>query len=263
MWLRFCQRLLFASTRILAYHSVHPERRDILSVHPDDFRRQMRWLASLGWRGVSLSEFVHLSSQPSERHSRVFGITFDDGYADNLYHALPVLKEFGFSATVFVIADRIGTDVVHNSRWLTLYSDVLPSAYRYLTWEEVETLHDVGIEVGAHTCTHPLLDQIDYWAQFREIALCKTTLAKNIGGQVVSFCYPAGRYNGQTLDLVRASGYRQAVITPSSTRWGRQPDCYLLTRAGIYHTDSLIRFQLKCTPLFDLMRMFRVLRPAK
>ena len=235
----------------------------MISVHPDDFRRQMRWLASLGWRGVSLSKLVHLSSQPGERHSRVFGITFDDGYADNLYHALPVLQELGFSATVFVIADRIETDAVHNPRWLTLYPDVIPSTYRYLTWEEVGTLCDSGIEIGAHTCTHPFLDQTDYRAQFREIALCRIKLEQAIGDLVVSFCYPAGRYNGQTLELVRASGYRQAVITPSSIRWGCQPDPYLLRRAGIYHTDSLMRFQLKCTPLFDLMRTFRFLRPTK
>jgi len=263
MWSRFYQRLLFATTRILAYHSVHPERRDILSVHPDDFRRQMEWLASLGWRGVSLAEFVHVSSQQGGTRSRVFGITFDDGYADSLYHALPVLQELGFSATVFVIVDRIGTDVVHSPRWLTLYPEVSASAYRYLTWEEVQVLRDAGIEIGAHTCTHPFLDRIDYRAQFREIALCRIKLEQAIGGHVVSFCYPAGRYNGQTLELVRACGYRQAVLTPSSIRGDRQPDPYLLRRAGIYHTDSLMRFQLKCTPLFDFVRTFGFLHPTK
>jgi len=217
----------------------------------------MKRLASLGWRGVSLAEFVHLSSQSNGTRSRVFGITFDDGYADSLYHALPVLQELGFSATVFVIVDRIGTDVIHNPRWLTLYPDVLPSTYRYLTWEEVKTLYDTGIEIGAHTCTHPFLDQLDYPAQFQEIALCRTRLEQAISGHVVSFCYPAGRYNGQTLELVRACGYRQAVLTPSSIRWDCQPDPYLLRRAGIYHTDSLMRFQLKCTPLFDLVRSLR------
>lgn len=250
-------KMIFACTKILAYHSIHPTRLDTLALHPDEFYRQMKWLASLGWQGVSLAEYVRLTSQPNGESLKIFAVTFDDGYADNLKYALPVLKEFNFNATIFVVVDRIGTDIIHETKWLSLYPNVSRSDYRYLNWNEVNELLDAGMEIGAHTCTHVLLDEVNYQTRFAEIADCRTKLEQTIATPIVSFCYPKGQYNKQTLEIVKASGYNQAVVTPNKIKRFKQPDVYQLRRIGVYHNDNLFRFRLKCLPVFDMIRMLR------
>jgi peptidoglycan/xylan/chitin deacetylase (PgdA/CDA1 family) len=251
------KRLIFTTSKILAYHSINPRRIDNLAVDPQEFYRQMKWLAELGWKGVSLNEFVRCTFQPNGKHANLFAITFDDGFADTLLYALPILKEFNFNATIFLIVDDVGTKTIHKKQWLSQYPNVGSSDYRYLDWREVDKLLKEGIEIGAHTCTHPLLDEVSYQVQFEEIALSRIKLEKKIGHPILSFCYPDGRYNNQVLDLVKASGYQQAVVTPYNISSFVQKDIYQLRRIGIYRSDNLLRFQFKCTPGFDIIRMLR------
>ena len=241
----------------MAYHSIHPTRIDNLAVHPDEFYRQMKWLAGLGWQGVSLAEFVRGTYQLNKKTAKLFAITFDDGFADNLIYALPVLKEFNFNATIFVIVDDVGTQSIHKKQWLSQYPGVDASNYRYLDWSEVGMLLNAGIEIGAHTCTHPLLNEVNYRNQFTEITLSRIKLEKKTGHPIVSFCYPDGRYDNQVLDLVKASGYQQAVVTPYNITSFVQKDIYQLRRIGIYRSDNISRFKFKCMPGFDMIRMLR------
>jgi peptidoglycan/xylan/chitin deacetylase (PgdA/CDA1 family) len=73
-----------------------------LSVAPADFRRQMAFLHGLGYQGLSMTALQPFLK--GERQGKVFGITFDDGYLNNLTHALPVLQQYGFSSTCYVVS---------------------------------------------------------------------------------------------------------------------------------------------------------------
>ena len=90
-----------ATLPILTYHNVDVPRRGAplqgLYVLPRRFRMQMRMLKWMGYRGLSMSGL--LPYLRGEKRGKVVGITFDDGYLDNLVHALPVLLEYGFQAT--------------------------------------------------------------------------------------------------------------------------------------------------------------------
>ena len=89
---------------IAMFHSVSPYDEDpyLVTVTPERFDRQMRWLRRRGLRGVSVGELMSASRHGAGRE--LIGLTFDDGYADFIEYALPVLARYGFGGTVFPIA---------------------------------------------------------------------------------------------------------------------------------------------------------------
>lgn len=112
------------------------------------------------------------------------------------------------------------------------------------------------MEIGSHTCTHPLLDQVDHATQAYEVQESKAQLEAQLGTTISSFCYPAGHFTDETLALVRTAGYEQAVVTPwrrGLIRGGR----YTQPRVGIYLEDDWRRFRFKVSPLFALYRTLR------
>src|SRR5882757_1771876 len=92
---------------ILMYHSITPYREDPyqITVTPARFEQQMRWLRRRGLRGASVREV--LDARAMGCGQGLVGLTFDDGYADFVDYALPVLKRYGFTATAYLIAGRL------------------------------------------------------------------------------------------------------------------------------------------------------------
>ena len=99
---------------VLMYHSVSPYDEDPykLTITPERFEQHMRWLRSRGLRGVCMADL--LSARANGRGRRLIGLTFDDGYQDFATYAMPVLQRYGFTATVFVLAGRLGGQDVWN-----------------------------------------------------------------------------------------------------------------------------------------------------
>src|SRR5207244_2289516 len=93
------------------YHRVtarpHPELRE-WAVSPRTLRRQLRWLRATGHTLVSLSDVFDAYRGASTLPPRPVALTFDDGYADTAGTAAPILSEFGYAATLFVVAERVG-----------------------------------------------------------------------------------------------------------------------------------------------------------
>lgn len=168
---------------ILAYHSIsdnlfgklHPYQQ--INTSPAVFASQMKWLRRAGYRSINLPELI--AALDTERDwSKAFVLTFDDGYQDFYTEAFPVLKQCGFSATVFLASDRIRN-----------VAACIEGA-NYLTWHEVRELNTQGIEFGSHSVTHADFrslgpEQIEY-----ELGFSKETIEQEIGAQVGSFSYP-------------------------------------------------------------------------
>jgi peptidoglycan/xylan/chitin deacetylase (PgdA/CDA1 family) len=229
---------------ILAYHSVSEHRRDALAVRASDFADQIAWLHRNGYRSMTLAEFM---SQPIKKGERIVIITFDDGYADNYSLAFPILKQFGFVATIFLVSDYVNTDHVY--QWdapkIATQRDSLP--YRVLTWEQVHEMAASGIEFGSHTCTHPELTKLAVKRCAEEIVRSRLDLQARLGREVVSFCYPRGDLNTDIIQMVEEAGYGCAVVTPK--RAGIPLCRYTLRRVGIYYDVTPLRFRLKIAPL--------------
>ncbi|MFI4914084.1 MAG: polysaccharide deacetylase family protein [Steroidobacterales bacterium] len=234
---------------ILTYHNVDqpPVRVKYrrLYVTPRQFTAQMTLLRRLGIEGVSLSEGLR-RLRSGDRRACV-ALTFDDGYADNLLHAAPVLRRFGFGATCFVVSDCIGTYNVWDA-------ELLGTRKRLMNAAELAAWLAHGFEIGSHTRSHPRLHELDEKRAFEEIAASRSALQALIDQEVEHFCYPFGECNDALAALVQRAGYRTAV----SCRRGRATaadDPYLLPRVSIGGGRSLIKFLLKvATPYADVGR---------
>src|SRR5713226_5211043 len=192
---------------ILMYHSIAPYEHDPYqaTVSPARFEQQMRWLRRRGLRGASVREV--LDARASGCGPGLVGLTFDDGYADFAEYALPVLERFGFSATVYVIAGRMGGD----NEW-----DPEGPRKPLLTSQQVRQVADAGIEIGSHGLRHVSLPKAP-----------ESALAEEIDAAVV--------------EGVRAAGYGYGCAIWPSEYTGQ----HALPRTFIGESDSSPRLWAK------------------
>ena len=221
------------SLPILTYHSLDTAG-SVISTHPDQFRAQMRQLHETGWRVISLGELIRLLQDRQPLPPRTAVITFDDGYR-NLYElAWPVLREHGFPATVFVVADRCGDDN---------YWPGQPTAiprFELLDVPEMIEMSRHGIEFGSHSLTHPDLARLNAAEATREIVESQRILQDRLGQAVRYFCYPYGRSTPAVRELVR-----QHYAAGCSTELGLVRagcDCHWLPRVDMYYCAGNQRF---------------------
>jgi len=225
---------------ILAYHSVSDDRRDGLSVSVSDFDFQMDWLRRHRYTSLTLSGLTRW--QPSKREKPV-AITFDDGYADNYTQAFPILKRYGFTATIFLVSKSHDTGVIHDwDRPKVIESNDF-KAYELLSWAQVHEMANSGIEFGSHSCTHRNLTQLSFEERQKEINQSRKDLQEKLGCAVDSFCYPRGDLNEETIEIVKQAGYACAVVTPP--RASIPISRYTLRRVGLYRTTSRTLFRIK------------------
>jgi peptidoglycan/xylan/chitin deacetylase (PgdA/CDA1 family) len=237
---------------ILNYHNVAhaPSGAALpkLYVAPEEFARQMRWLKRLGLRGVSLSEGLwHLERA---RTRRVVVLTFDDGYADNLQYAAPILRELGFGATCFIVSGCVGTYNTWDAEKLHVRKPLMDA-------QQLRSWLAAGFEIGSHTRSHPHLDELDDAQADAEIAGAKADLEHLTGTRIDHFCYPYGSVNARIATRAAAAGYRSAVTTQRGL--ARAADNrFLLPRVSINGGKGLLRFVLKAgTPYAEWHRARR------
>ena len=215
---------------ILAYHRINkwcPD--DALSVSPEMFESQIKFLLKERYQPVSLYEYIK-----NDVHRMTFCITFDDGFADNFFIAFPIMKKYGIKPIIFLIAHNIGTEKIHER-----YKD--KEKDRYLKWKEIQEMLKSGVIFGSHTLTHPDLTKLPRKQVWSEIFESKKYIEKNIGQRIDFFCYPYGRQNEKIRQTVKNAGYAGAVIT----NWKGSFDSYSLPRIGVYGHNSLLTFRLK------------------
>lgn len=191
---------------ILMYHSVAdvPEDPNQLCVTPGRFAEQMATLQRLGLRGVSMGTLVDAMRRGRQRG--LVGITFDDGYLSVLESALPELRRRGFTASVFIISDRLGG----TNEW-----DGGP-AWPLLSGHQVAELAAAGMEIGSHGATHTRLAGLPARQLEAEISGSRARLSELVGASLRGFAYPYGSMDAAARQAVRDAGYDYAcaVQTP-------------------------------------------------
>ena len=217
---------------VLMYHSVEPSGPDPyrITVSPRRLDEQMRWLARRRLRGVSMRSL--LAARAAGRDAGLVGLTFDDGYADFVTHALPVLARYAFSATVFVVAGELGGV----NGW-----DTRGPRKALMTADDVRQVAAAGIEIGSHGLRHRALSHTDGAELAAEVVTSREVLADVIGPRVTGFCYPYGDLSLQAEQAVREAGYDYACAT-----WGSAArDRHALPRTYIGSRDTALRMRAK------------------
>lgn len=218
---------------ILMYHSVSwhaAPRFGPYNVTPAEFASQMTYLAEHGYTTLGVSQFVHArNGGRSKLPERPVVLTFDDGFADFHEHALPILRRRGFAATVYVVTGYVGD----TSRWLELDGE---ANRLMLTWDQLAEMCIAGIEIGAHSHTHPQLDILQEALAGDEITRSKRLLEEHLGQSIDSFAYPFGYYTAGLQRIVREAGFTSACagkFVMSSTRDDRFALSRLMVRPEI------------------------------
>jgi peptidoglycan/xylan/chitin deacetylase (PgdA/CDA1 family) len=224
---------------ILNYHNIDEAPKQAvltkLYVAPRDFAQQCWVLRKFGLRGVSMTEGLRALDEGTGGKCVV--LTFDDGYVDNLTQAAPILREFGFKATCYVVANRIGT---YNS-WDAVQLRVnkpLMNAQQLHGWLAE------GHEIGSHTLTHPHLTELNDAAATEEIIESRTVLQRICLQSIDHFCYPYGYLTTAIAEKVRTAGYRSAVTTSRGLAT-RASNAMQLPRVSINGGLSWFKFALK------------------
>lgn len=238
---------------ILMYHQIgKPWARGTpyrgLTVATNSFKRQMRCLHRLGYKGLSMADLMPYLR--GEKKGKVIGITFDDGYANVLSNALPVLAECGFTATNYFVVRQIGgSNVWDHAEGVP--KSVLMDKEGLLKW------FNAGHEVGSHTMNHPVLARLSPELAINEISDSKDALEQIIGKSVTAFCYPYGKYIDETIDFVRQAGYTNATTTARGLA-RIDDDLMVLPRVEVSRSTHMIRFLQKClTNLEDKKRTLK------
>jgi peptidoglycan/xylan/chitin deacetylase (PgdA/CDA1 family) len=228
-------RLDTSGLRILFYHRVSDDR-DELAVTPAAFAEQMDYLASEAYRVVDVLSAIDLleSGKPL---ARTVALTFDDGFLDLAEHALPILSERGFNATVFV-APAV-TDGRASFSW---YREQPPPL---LAWEDIVELdRDGTLRFEAHSLTHPNLPALDDDEAREEIAGSKLELENHLGRVVRAFSYPTGLFGEREERMVAEAGYEIGVGCEPGVN-DRSTDRFALRRRQVDARDSLLDFRAK------------------
>jgi len=233
---------------ILCYHNVATAPEDapfkLLYVSPDRFERQLWALRRLGLRGVCATEGVTRLRNATSRGCVM--LTFDDGYADTLTAAAPILRRYGFAATCYVVSDALGT----YNRWDAEY---LRERKPLMSRAQLEQWLAAGMEVGSHSVSHQRLHELPRDVAQYEIVESRAALRNMLGVPVEHFAYPFGDFTDDIVELVRHAGYASAVtVVPGVAR--ACDDRLRLPRVLVDGERGLWRFLLHVATPYERLR---------
>jgi peptidoglycan/xylan/chitin deacetylase (PgdA/CDA1 family) len=231
---------------ILVYHQISeapPKGAPFRSLYvsPSAFSRQMALLKLLGYQGLSMSAL--LPYLRGEKNGKVVGITFDDGYRNNLTHAFPVLQRHGFSSTCYAVSGLLGK----TNEW---DQGIGIAQVPLMTADELRLWVAGGQEVGSHTQNHVRLLQSDDPTALAEMTGDRAALEGLLATPVRHFCYPFGEYASQHLAMARQAGF----LTVTTTQRGRSSaknDLMELPRVPVVRSTSLPVFWLKIATAYE------------
>jgi len=215
-------------TVFLMYHELEEPGRTLCQSAPgyiryvllaSQFRAQMEFIKSQGWRGGSVSEALN-------HRPEVIAVTFDDGCETDLLCAVPILQQCDFAATFFITTGFL-------------------EKRGYLSKPQLRELSGLGFEIGCHSMTHPYLTDLDDQGLHREIAEAKLQLEQIISRPVEHFSCPGGRHNLPVMQMARRAGYR-TVSTSRMRANSASTNRFALGRVAVMRGTSPAAFAALC-----------------
>lgn len=225
---------------VVMYHSIdYNDKITKLSVSPESFERQMRFLKENNYNVVNLNKVVSYIKKKEKIPPKTLAITFDDGFYNNYQYAFPVLKKYGIPATIFVIVDKIGSP-------------------GWLGWEELKEMSDSGlITIGSHTVRHLWLPSLGDNDLKNELSDSRKILEERLGKKIGTFCYPVGAFDDRVKCAVQDAGYDLAVGT-NPGRFAPSDDTYVIKRIKISRTsDNLFVFWFETSGYYTWIKEHR------
>ncbi len=203
---------------VLMYHAFSEEEEgDRYVISRRSFERQLRLLKRLRYRVLGFEELARMLGAHQAPPPRSVVVTIDDGYADNLAIAKPLLARHRIPATIFLVSQKLGGVNDWTKRGADAHRPLLHA-------DQVEPLAGDGIAIGAHTRTHPVLPELDPGDLGTEIKGSREDLEALLGEPVRTFAYPYGKFDRAAVAAAGAAGYDAACTVESRpARLGDDP----------------------------------------
>ena len=223
----------YQTVPILCYHRFGTKTSK-LNVTPAAFEQQMEWLARNGYTVVTLARLARFLDGKEALPAKSVAITIDDGYRSSYEIAYPILRKYGFPATVFLYTDFVGA------------SDAM-------TWAQMKDMTSSGlVTIQPHSKSHANLTQRlpnETDARYRdrirrEVDAPVTVIKERLAEPIFAFAYPYGDVNEYVVDLLVKDSVGQGVtVTPGGNPFYAYP--YMLRRTMIFGNDDLDAFKAK------------------
>ncbi len=231
--------------RLLMYHMIRDPlpgaKFNGLRVATSQFDAQLGWLREQGWTFRTLSEVV--DEWPTLQRPTV-ALTFDDGYADNLHNALPLLEQYDARATLYLVVER-GDDDWSIKKKAHHNSGELKAEPKLTDAQVSEMLRSGRVELGSHTLSHANFARLPVDAKRRELTDSRKWLEDRFSVPVRSFAFPFGIYEPHDPELVAEAGYDNAVTTDPGIDVTTAPDRFRLRRVKISGKENMLAFRLR------------------
>ena len=186
---------------VLVYHQFAEKSTNKMTVSREAFEAQMRLLKDKGYRVVTLEQLRRFVEFRGQLPEKAVVITIDDGWRATYDIAFPILRKYGYPATLFV------------------YTQLITGGGKTLSWDQVREMSAQGLDVQCHTISHRNLalpqgqesaDQY-FTTIAREIAESARTIEQKLGKRPTILAYPYGDTNGLAIALLKKQGYRAAL----------------------------------------------------
>lgn len=210
---------------VLMYHMIGNEPGNAAIMTEANLRIQMNYLRDHGYHPITMQELYDYVTKGAPLPEKPVCITFDDGYLDSYTIVYPLMKEYGFPWTLFLITDDVG------------------KPYNRMTWDQLrEMANSHTVTIANHTLSHPKLHNLATRAEKeKEIVEANKALKYQLGVDNVWLAYPYGDYDDEVIDICKKAGIKMAVTTDAGrVHVGSFP--YDLKRAYIGNDISIARF---------------------
>ncbi|MBE1441489.1 MULTISPECIES: polysaccharide deacetylase family protein [unclassified Paenibacillus] len=213
---------------VLNYHSITVDPGNRATITPEKFEAQMMYLSENGFTPLSLRQFTDIMEGVESAPEKPVLLTFDDGYADNYEHALPLLKKLGFHATLFMSPGMV------------------EDGY-FLNWDQIKEMHEAGWDIQPHGMTHPHLPLLKKDKQEYEITEARRQIEEQLGTIADVYCYPYGEWNQTTLKILKDHEFRYAFTIEQGMTTSKQ-DPLKLKRIFVNGEEPIEKWIARLSP---------------
>jgi len=214
------------SIPIFLYHHVQelPDTADSAlrrwSLTSEKFEAQISWFVQHGFHTITMAQLTaHLKhGQPLPPNPVV--LTFDDGWKEHYTVVFPILMKYNFVGTFFITTDSVG----HSA---------------FVSWKQLQKMSTAGMDIQAHSLTHPHLDKLPSQEAFHEIIESKKMIESHLNKPVVVFAYPFGGYNDTVIQMVKRAGFESAATVSGINHGYIMDKLYTLSRFAVAGDETV------------------------
>lgn len=233
---------------ILMYHRIAEVKGDRNALPSKKFEEQLQYLSQNGYSTINMNQLYEHYANGLKLPPKPVCLTFDDGYADNLYTAMPLLQKYNMIGNVFAISDWIGKE----NKWENFGK--APTVT--MTEEELLKWQAAGNYIGSHTVSHPNLNQCDKSQLIKELSQSKRILDLITNTNISSICYPYGNFNNLVIKTAQKSGYKIGLaIFNQAPIWNF--NILALPRIPIPSGQKMLEFKLKVSKIHMIFIILR------